>query len=196
MNDEAQVVIFDFDEAPELEEPHIQSLKDQGRDLIITDVFQSMLKNGWSLQHALESAGISQQQWRNWKHRGYLDGPLQEISKQAKHLVRELIFPALQDIIKAQVAIAQGLNPANAPGMEVKPNHVVAAGREVIKLLDQTAPDGESAQSETIEQFLRDYQPPQTFRVTRTTETMEFLYTDKQTPTLPELPEGYDDDDE
>ena len=66
--------------------------------------------------------------------------------------------------------------------MEVKPNHMTAAFKVIMQLMDDAGAGTETSRSDDIEQFLKEYKPPQTFRVTRTTETMEFLYADRSRP--------------
>lgn len=172
------IIIFEDDESASPQaKPDIQELKDKGREAIIVNVLTDMVHCNIPLHEALETQGVTRQTWYDWRRAGHLDRPQQQMRVAVQQLIQDTIYAKLSQVIERQVEIALGQSPEGTE-MAVKPNHMTAAFKVIMGLMNEVG-SAEVDRSDDIEQFLKEYKPPQTFKVTRTTETMEFLYADR-----------------
>lgn len=166
-----------------------RSVSDLQRERTILEVIRAMIwskdesgKN-YTITRACNEAGISYSTWKLWVQEGLVAGPLHQVASEFNQNVYNQILPHYENMVAGLVALALGQRPEGSHIVEVRPSDMIAAFRELSKIIPIQPMDQAAGTKKSELEHLDDFQPAQIMVVQG-----DFIYQGQSSARLGELP--------
>jgi hypothetical protein len=147
------------------------SVLDVQRERTILEVLRLMIhqkdENGknFTISAACLEAGTTYSTWKLWVSEGLVTGPLQQAAQELYQDTYGKIIPFYGRMVEGMIAMAMGQRPPESDITEIRPSDMIAAFREISKIIPTRPLDQVTGGQRSERDHLEEYQPKQLFVV-------------------------------